>query len=270
MSSQTDRKPWGSAPPYITMAEAFVLATRFYEQSAGQGSFDVLSRIVGNSTSSSSFTRKLAALKLYGLVDEPSKGNVVLTSIGSTIAAPTSAEGGALAKREAFLRVRPFSQIHERHKGKLLPADEFLKNMLEQECAVSREVSSGWLEAFKEGIREAGLLHDRGDGKLQIMDLPAVRGRVASPPPAAQVEEPVAPPTPAPGSGSSNGRGHVGGDDGMTGHTTRIELAGGRHATFSIPDRLTANDVRKLKQVLVGLGAIIESGVTEEEEGKQP
>jgi len=260
MATRTDRRPWGSTPPYLSLPEAFSLVAQIYANGGGEATYDVLSRIVGNSTSSSSFTRKLSALKAYGLVDETSKGTITLSPLGSKIAAPLSPVDGALAKREAFLRLKVFAQVHEKHKGKLLPADEFLRNLIEQEFAMPRDVATEWLRAFKDGIRTVGLLHDRGDGKMQIMDSPVVKFRIPLAPPTEEQPQADKVPEPPPETQRT--------DSGspQSGHTTRIELAGGRHALFSVPDRLTASDARKLKAVLSGLSSIIESLVAEPEE----
>jgi len=257
MAANTDRRPWGSTPPLLSLSEACDLVERFYAESGGQGNYDTLSRIAGNSTSSSSFVRKLGALKTYGLVHEPNKGTLALSDAGSKIAAPLSPESSADAKKEAFLRVKVFGQVYERHKGKLLPADEFLKNMIEQESGIPRELSSEWLLAFKDAVRTAGLLHDRGDGKMQIMESSAVpRTPVLVMPGVARPDKSeVAAPGGAALTRDTNGE--------ANGHITRIELSGERRAVFSIPDRLTATDARKLKAVLSGLGSIIESLVAD-------
>src|ERR1700682_2348383 len=165
-----DRLKKGSLPPFLGLSEALVLADKIYEHTGGQASYDLLSRIFDNTRNSSSFTKKLAALKAYGLVAEATKGDVSLTDSGLTIAAPQSPEASAMAKRDALLRIEVYSKVYERHKGKLLPADEFLKNMIEQDCGIPRELSDQWVKAFKDSVEVVGLLHDRGDGRMQLME----------------------------------------------------------------------------------------------------
>lgn len=254
MAATNERMKWGSSPPYLGLAEALKLAQQIYEQAAGTASYDVFSRIAGNSTSSSSFTKKLAALKGFGLVKEDTKGRIELSDIGLAIAAPLSPDATAISKKEAFLRQRVFAQVFDRHKGKLLPADEFLKNIIEQEFKIPRELSDAWVAAFKDAARVAGLLHDREDGKTQILDSPLVPNaprpvptRVETPPPsvnAAAVSSVV--------------------DTATSGHTSRIEVSGRRIAIFSIPDHLSARDAKKLQSAIQGLSSIIDSMVSEE------
>src|SRR5260370_7762429 len=173
MIVKNERLPRGSFPPFIIHGEAITLAEKLYALSSGKASFDLLSRVTGNSISSSSFTKKLSALKAYGLVSvDQAKMEVALTDIGVTIAAPMNQEPSALPTKEAFLRIEVFNRIYEKHKGKLLPADEFLRNIIEIDCQMPRELSPQWLLAFKQSIRAAGLLYDTGAGKMQTMESP--------------------------------------------------------------------------------------------------
>src|SRR5438128_6724549 len=94
MAINADRYKKGSFPPFITFADAIAFGEKIYEHGGGRASYDVLSQIFDNSIRSSSFTKKLAALKWYGIVSEPSKGEVVLTDIGLAIAAPQSPIAG--------------------------------------------------------------------------------------------------------------------------------------------------------------------------------
>jgi len=260
MALDGDRYKKGSFPPFVTFGDANTFAEKIYENGGGRASYDLLSQIFDNSIKSSSFTKKLAAIKWFGLVAEPTKGEVVLSDIGLAIAAPQSTNAASSAKKEAFLKIEPFAKIYERHKGKLLPADEFLKNIFEQDSGIPKDLSASWVSAFKEAIRTTGLLYDRGDQKTQIMESPTIAlGRtsnvsLAQLDTAAESKEntPVES-QPAPGPSSV-----------PTGHSTTIALSGQRFAVFSIPDSLTTRDAQKLKSAISGLTAIIDSMVDEQ------
>jgi hypothetical protein len=231
-----------------------------YEEGGGRASKDLLSRITGNTSSSSSFTRKVNALKAYGLVSEES-GEITLSQTGLTAVAPTEPALSREAKKTAFQQIDIFNRIYERHKGKILPADEFLKNIIEQDYGVPRELVGDWISSLKDALKVTGLLLDRGDGKLQIMVSPIVRFPRLDPTPTplgtevpAIKESTTSEAAPEPPSREALGGGH----------STRIELSGKRFATFSIPDALTARDANKLKSALTGLSAIIDSMVQEE------
>jgi hypothetical protein len=259
-----DRNPRGSKPPLLSLSEAFALTQKIYEQGGGKASFDLFSKITGNSRSSSSFIKKVNSLKTYGLAGESEKGTLEISSIGLAIVAPKSPEAANSAKMDSFLRLDVFARIHERHKGKLLPADEFIKNIIEQECGKPRDLSDEWVSAFKNAAKTVGILHDRGDGKTQIMESPILRlPRVteeAAPQsteaiaPAAKESEPLRQSTPTAFLPLE-----------ASGHLTKIEISGGRYALFNIPDRLTNRDAQRLKGALAGLSQIIDSMVNENE-----
>jgi len=259
--SRSERYPRGSLPPYIRLADAIGLAQKVYEQGGGQASYDLMSQLTGNSTSSSAFVKKIAALKAYGLLTEQEKGKVALSERGFAIAAPRSPEGAAAAKKDCFVQIEVFSRVYERHKGKLVPADEFLKNIIEQDCGIPRDLSDSWVSAFKEGARTADLLFDRGDGKVQIMESPVI----STPPPSESTGPQLPDLQPRPTAVQKTEEGLNLFSFGGSGHNTRIEVSGQRYAVFSIPDKLTARDAQKIKSALSGLGAIIDSMVLEEE-----
>jgi hypothetical protein len=259
MTTKTDRFKRGSRPPYIGLSDAFRLIEDVYEQGGGRASKDLMSRVTENSSSSSSFTKKANALKSYGLVIEEGV-EFVLTPDGLAIVAPTTPEGAAQAKKSAFLRIDVFSRIFERHKGKLLPADEFLKNIIEQDMAIPKELSKVWVFAVKDSLRAAGLLYDRGDGKMQIMESPLVT-RTGSIGVASTL---VVAPSEAPREQSVESRANTVVPFGASGHSSKIQLSNGRSAVFSIPDSLTGRDAQKIKSAISGLAAIIDSMVEDE------
>ena len=265
MESASVRYPRGSVPLILSLGEAFEIAGKLYEQTGGIASPDMMSRVLENSASSSSFVKKVNALRTYGLIEQ-SGASYLLTEMGGAIAAPLDPQSKATAKKEAFLRVDVFAKVFERHKGKLLPADEFLKNIIEQDCKIPKELSVGWVRAFKAAADAAGLLYARGDGKVQIMDSPIVRyPRTDDPSIAEEVKEQstAAEPPPRPNNAAPSGMG----SPVETGHNTKIELSGKRYASFSIPDRLTQKDAQKLKNALRGFEAIIDSMLSDETEG---
>jgi len=263
MANNSERFKKGSLPPFIGLAEAVSLVARIYEQAGGRANYDLLSRIFDNSQSSSSFIKKLAALKAYGLVTEPTKGDVELSDSGMAIAAPTSDDAFALAKRDALLRIEVYNKLHARHKGKLLPADEFLRNIIEQDCGIPRELSSQWARDFKDGARIAGLLHDRGDGRLQLMESPVV-SKAVSPGDSLRSDSPTITPASAPVLIERSMQQSSLAPVSASGLNYKRELSGGRLAVFSIPDQLTSKDAQRLKEFFEGVGKLIDSLVQED------
>jgi len=258
-STKNGRMPRGSNPPFILFSEALRLAQAIWENGGGQFTYDMLSRLTGNSSSSSSFIKKLNALKAYGLVND--SGNIVaLTDQGRDAVAPISPSIEAAARKSCFLNIEVYSKLYERHKGKLLPADEFLKNIIEQECRIPKDLLDAWIPHFKDAAATAGLLFRRSDGKYQIAEEPIIAPQSESGngvEPSDHAEQAPTnptkedPPISVPFVSSS-------------GHTTKIELSSKRYAIFSFPDSLTARDAQKLKGALSGLSAIIDSMVDDQ------
>ena len=166
-----------------------------------------------------------------------------------------------MGRKAAFLKIEPFVKIYERHKGKLLPADEFLRNILEQDAHVPKDLSASWVSSFKEAIRVAGLLYDRPDQKTQIMESAVIAKtiNVAASIPTQEdtvtVSEPKETITECepPSFGIS-----------ASGHNTRIALSENRYAVFSIPDRLTKREAIKIKAAITGMSSIIDSLVEDD------
>jgi hypothetical protein len=266
--SKPERMRRGSFPPYLGLTEAFDLTRLIYEQGGGQASFDLMSRLTGNSSSSSNFIKKIGAMKLYGLVSEQN-GTLMLTEQGFAIAAPTNEGSDGSAKKASLLSVPTFAKLFDRHKGKLLPADEFLRNIIEQDIGIPRELSSEWVRAFKDAAKAAALLFSRPDGKIQILETPsfeterqAVRG------------EPLENSTPQPNPHqfvdvSARAAPVAGATQAVpvsaSGHNTRFELSDGRLAEFSIPFGISGRDAKRLKGFLKGLEFIIDSAIVGDE-----
>ena len=264
-NQKSERLKRGSNPPCIGLADAFVIVKSIYEQGGGEASFELMSRITGNSHSSSSFIKKVGALKAYGLVTEQNEV-ISLTDQGTAIAAPKSQHLEAIAKKSALQNVPVFSKIYDRHKGKLLPADEFLKNIIEQDAGIPRDLSSEWAKAFRAAARTAGLLYDRPDGKTQIVENPVVAGREQSdhasdPPPTRQ-----SPTTQADNQAERNGGQTVptiAFPMAASGNNTRFEMSDGRVAEFSIPFGISGKDAKRLKSYLEGLKLIIDAATSD-------
>ncbi len=256
-SSEHKRRPKGTLPPFLMLGDALDLALRVYEHGGGAASFDLFSQLAGNSASSSTFVKKLASLKLYGLVAEQNK-TITLTDVGLAIAAPTEADGAPSARKAAFLRVDVFNRIYERHKGKLLPADEFLRNIVQNELGFPRDVADLWVRSFKDGARTAGLLLERPDGKTQVRDA-AIFEITRTDAPTASAPSMVESRAP-----SRNDFIDVTVPLSASGQSSRFEVSGGRYASFYVPDKITKRDAEKLKAALTGLSAIIDSLVVDE------
>jgi hypothetical protein len=264
----TKKRPYGKAPLELDLPQALEAVGRISQEGKSLPE-SKLALVLGNTITSSAFTRKVRSLSAYGLLVDQTGGQFALTDVALAIAQPRSLLAQADAKKEAFLKIEQFAFLFNQHKGKLLPADEFLRNILEQECGITREASQEWVKHFKDGARTAGLFHNRGDGKIQIAESPMSSIEAIStlpPQPSERSDDAIR----FDGDGShslAESRATEPPQPWMnaaTGHCTRIELSDGRRAEINIPDRLSAKDAQKLQKALDGVRVIIESMIVSE------
>ena len=166
-----ERMPRGTVPPALKLSEAISLAKKINDNAGGSANYDLFSQLTGNTKTSSSFARKVAALRQFGIIEDRDNF-VTLSEIGNRISTPRDENDDALAAKEALIRIDLLNKIYERHRGRLLPEDQFLANILIQELKVPREMSRVWVEFFKDAATAAKLLFNRTDGKTQVLDEP--------------------------------------------------------------------------------------------------
>ncbi len=174
-AEKADRLPRGMSPPAVKLSDAITLVQRVNDMAGGSANYDTFSQITGNTKTSSSFQRKVAALRSFGLIEDRDN-SVVLSDLGNRVVGPRDERDDLLALKEAMLRIDVLQRIYERHRGKLLPEETFLNNILVQELKVPKEVSRLWVEQFRDAIACAKLAFNRPDGKVQVSDEPLTNG----------------------------------------------------------------------------------------------
>jgi hypothetical protein len=159
----------GDRAPYIDLFDAVSLIEQCYDRAGDQISFDLFSQVIGNSLASSSFQRKLAAARNYGLV---TIGNrlIDLTEIAQRIFRPRSQDEKQNALKEAFLYNDVFRRVYDRYASKILPQEEYLANVFAD--YVPKEETRKWADRFLASADTAGLLFVRPDGKTQLLEGP--------------------------------------------------------------------------------------------------
>jgi hypothetical protein len=252
-----ERKARIAQPPYLKLAEAIRIIEQIYENGGGAADSSMLTKFLNNSVSSSSFARKLQALKGYRLTTG-AVAPVTLTDLGLSVVAPKDEQARLLSLKSAAIGPEAFRKAYERLKGKLLPADEYLSNGFQHDLKLPKVVADAWVDVFKSALETAQLLHQRPDGKTQVLEGPSVsasanEGAVEL----AEKFEPTPPPL-------VRGTSERSGSQAVEGHSTNITLADGRIATVFIPDRLSQRDANRLKGALTGIAAIIDSMVEED------
>jgi hypothetical protein len=169
MAKKSERLNYGLNPPFLDLSEAVDIVKRIYYDAGGSVSEDQLSSLIKNSVKSSSYRRKMQALKNYGLITQDgSNGRINISSLGRNIIAPTSPDDKYQAIKTAFLNIETFKTLYELWAGKILPVDEFLLNTIRERAGIPPELVKQWKNIFMSSGTAAGLFQQRQDGKTQV------------------------------------------------------------------------------------------------------
>jgi hypothetical protein len=147
--------------PYSDLDDALAVARAIHEH-VGVGDCDdiQLSAWMDQSAKSSGYRMRLAAARMFGLLD-PSADRRKLTPLGRMIVDPRQERG---AKAEAFLRVPLYSAIYERNKETVLPPEKTLESEIvalgvaEKQKGLARQV-------FARSAQQAGYF-EHGKNRL--------------------------------------------------------------------------------------------------------
>ena len=162
-----DRVARGERAPYIDLVEAVQIIEACYDRAGDEIPFDLFSEVTRNTASSSSFTRKMATCRNFGLITV-SGNKINLTEVAERIFRPRDPNERQAALKDAFLSIDLFRRIYDKYLGRILPQDEYLANTFSD--YVPPEEARKWVDRFVESANEAGLLLDRSDGKTQVID----------------------------------------------------------------------------------------------------
>jgi hypothetical protein len=160
--------------PYLLFESAISVVGELYSRGGGAVSKDDFGTLIKNSVKSSSFIRKLNAMKNFGLV-ETSGSDIRLTDLGNIIAAPESPQQRAQSLAQAFLSIDLFRRAYEKFKGGILPERQFLANSF-QALGAPAALKDGWAQQFRDSGIAAGLLRDEG-GKIRVLTSPSTAFR---------------------------------------------------------------------------------------------
>jgi hypothetical protein len=180
------RKPAGSSiesPPYLSLDDSLKVAQQIQERGGGTLSLESLAEVFGNSLKSSSFERKLSALKNFGLV-ERQRDAVRLTKLALAYVAPTAVEEQVRAKAEAMRNVPLLRTLHDRFAGGVLPPADSLANLMLREYGANEPLHRAWADFFAASLRSADLLSSLG-GRTTVRRSPdgAEAGAATAAPP---------------------------------------------------------------------------------------
>ncbi len=260
---------YGVKVPILSFDDAIEVVEKAGNTIGYEGALDDLSREAGNTPTSSIFTKKLAALKNFGLITVAGD-KFYLTELGQGIVNPTSPEQRANAILESLLKIDVHRAIYEKYRGKLLPERTYLANFIHKDLDIPFELKKEWADYFTEAADFTGILHKREGGSFQVMRRPAWEGN--------NEEKGEA-------TGTDNESGATAGsqvDVSPTVIASRVQqhgiiessewgilnqrrVSGDRRAVFAIPDELTKADADGIRTILKGIEASLEGLIKREE-----
>jgi hypothetical protein len=111
---------------------------------------------VGGRTSN--FFYLTTASRDYGLTSGTrDSAEITLTPLGKQAVYPPSDDEASDAKLKAFLNVEKFRGVLEHYKGSKLPADEFVRNVLETKFGLDPRTHDEFLDIFQKNCRFLGI-----------------------------------------------------------------------------------------------------------------
>lgn len=154
--------------PYYNLDSALEVAEKIHDQAGGSCSRDQLAPILGYSgTKNGGFLSRLAAARLFGLVEEVG-GMLRPTQLASSMYAPIHPVDAERAKVQAFLNVELFEKVYDRFKGQPLPTSQGLENLLRTEYKVVPAQIKNALRVLQESAESAGFFNAAGRGRLVL------------------------------------------------------------------------------------------------------
>lgn len=154
--------------PYYNLDSAVEVAEKIHDEAGGSCTREQLAPMLGYSgTKNGGFLSRLAAARMFGLVDEAA-GMLRPTSLASQIFAPVQDLDAQRGKVEAFLNVELFDKVYERFKGQPLPTNQGLENLLKNDLKVVPAQVKNALRTLQESAESAGFFDAAGRGRLVL------------------------------------------------------------------------------------------------------
>ena len=202
----------GARFPYYDLEDSVKVARTIHEKAGGLCDRSQLAALLGHKgINSGAFLTRLAAARMFGLIETTPDLKFKLTQRGQAIIAPVSELAAERAKIDAFMSVDLFKRIYDQFHGTTLPADVGLKNLFETTYQIVPARSLPTVRIMLSSADFAGLFKTAGSRNRMAMPvtLPGSTGTTAPPqPPTAESK----------GNGGGNGGGgNGGGDDGLGG-----------------------------------------------------
>jgi hypothetical protein len=168
--------------PVYDLADCVVAAKAIHEKGGGVATSDHLAAYLGyKSAANGAFINRVAAAKLFGLIEGP-PGGIVITPLAQKILMPIQIPDQRQGLIDAFMRVPLYKAVYEEYHGKELPPAFGLKNALRTMFGVTPQRIDQAYRALINSAETAGFFEVRGSRTQLIMpSVPAGLPRRSTP-----------------------------------------------------------------------------------------
>lgn len=169
----TEKRGYGLKPPPMSFSFAIDTLDDIYLKTGGSLSKEDLADIMGSTTKSSHFNRKIQLLKKLGLITYRIN-QVDITQLAKKIVRPSSSSDRPEGLVASMLNIEILNTIFEKYNGGLIPQLDFLSNWVTDNTEVPNNLKTKWAEYFLDAARTANLLQDRAGGSIYLRGQPQV------------------------------------------------------------------------------------------------
>lgn len=199
----------GFPSPYFDLDTSIKVAEVIHTLGGGSCSADQLAAWLDyKSVRSGTYLTRVTAARQFGLI-ESTAGRFSVTDRGMAIIAPVMPDDAINAKADAFLSAPLFAKLYEQFRGKKLPPEIGLKNLLKSApYTVLPDRVDPSARTFYNSATQAGYFSTTGDKSRLIRPGSTPASATAEPPPA-DMPPPPATEKPKSGGGGGDGTGGV-------------------------------------------------------------
>ena len=159
--------------PRNTLSETLRVSEAIWKDNAGDPYDPILlsTNSLGISTRSSAFESLLRSSSLYGLTEGNSRAkNIVLTTLGLSIVAPTDETSRDAGLRSALLKPEVFQKFYLKYNRKSIPKDEIIKSVIQREFGVLPTDIDACYEVIMKNVDDFSLKIQSGSGYTLYLD----------------------------------------------------------------------------------------------------
>ncbi len=204
---------------------------------------DILSEMGLNCPTTRSFLSRISSSKQFGLITTGAN-KAQLTDLGMQVLRASSEQDRRQLLADAFAKPLLNAKLIKRFRGKPLPSEEQLAELLVKEYHIIDQVKEIAAYSFLESVKELDLL----EGQVLCIDRAEEAPKTEQMPAPAAAEDDLLPVIPSDSARSD------------TGYTMEIQTLSGKAARFYLPGDMTAKDIEYLTRCVKSvLPAFLES-----------